>query len=58
MFIKDLDLRKLFRKEKQPIVIKLKNIFVYLGENGYSRQDLGKITQKNILRIFKETWKK
>lgn len=35
----------------------IQKIFGYLAENGYSKPDLEKITQKNIIRIFKETWK-
>ena len=35
----------------------IQKLFGYLAENGYSRQDLDKITHKNILRIFKKTCK-
>jgi membrane dipeptidase len=28
----------------------------YLLENGYSEQDINKITHENLLRVFKETW--
>jgi membrane dipeptidase len=29
----------------------------YLLENGYSNQDLKKVTHENLLRVFKRTWK-
>nr|MDO8086864.1 membrane dipeptidase [Candidatus Sigynarchaeum springense] len=31
-------------------------LFQYLGENGYSKQDLHKIGHENLLRVFKATW--
>ncbi len=35
----------------------LPKLWQYLLDNGYSKHDLEKITHKNILRVFKDTWK-
>ncbi|TFG19401.1 MAG: hypothetical protein EU530_06380 [Promethearchaeota archaeon] len=35
----------------------LPNLWQYLLDNGYSKDDLDKITHKNLLRVFKDTWK-
>lgn len=51
----DFDGVKLIKKIKD--CSKIQELFIYLAENGYSRQDLEKISQKNVLRVFKETWK-
>jgi membrane dipeptidase len=35
----------------------LPKLWKYLLDGGYSKQDLEKITHKNLLRVFKDTWK-
>jgi membrane dipeptidase len=35
----------------------LPKLWEYLLNSGYSKQDLEKITHKNLLRVFKDTWK-
>jgi membrane dipeptidase len=35
---------------------KLHNLWNYLLENGYSEQDINKISHANLLRVFKDTW--
>jgi len=35
---------------------KLPILWEYLLENGYSEQDINKISHENLLRIFKDTW--
>jgi membrane dipeptidase len=36
---------------------KYPDLWNYLLENGYSKQDIKKISRDNLLRIFKDTWK-
>ena len=35
---------------------KLPVLWEYLLKNGYSEQDINKITHENLLRVFRETW--
>ena len=35
---------------------KFPDLWNYLLENGYSKQDIDKISHENLLRLFKETW--
>jgi membrane dipeptidase len=35
---------------------KLPDLWNYLLENGYSEQDINKISHQNLLRVFKNTW--
>jgi membrane dipeptidase len=38
-------------------VTDLPKLWQYLMDNGYSKSELEKITHKNLLRVFKDTWK-
>ena len=35
---------------------KLPDLFIYLSENGYSKQELMKISHENFKRVFSQTW--
>ncbi len=45
--------KRVARREAGSFIQKL---FEYLSENGFTRIDLEKISHKNMLRIFKDTW--